>query len=169
MWSDKDYHSIPKPFLSFLSAQSPPFLPTMATFISSVSGDDVERMFDSREKVRKELINYAKLTKGHYFRLNALTTVSAISGHTVDEGLVPVPKDVLQRVMRDFITHALNADVNGELNNWSCGMLGSRWMDMDASLYGCYAIRCAFYSKTYYEGKWKHDKPYLVQIMVEKE
>ena len=133
-------------------------------FMSRVSdGADIEYQ-------RKELEVWTKIVKGSPERFFAATTVSPVSGHRADPGSCgEVSDDALRRISMDFVRLCIiGTQVNGKTNNWTNGCWGSRWMDMNPKKYGVDYIRAAFYSKKNFKGEWKGDKPFLVQIMIEK-
>ena len=128
-------------------------------------------MFDSNtnKAKRTELENYLKCIYRNHNAFMALTDFGAIDGATVDESCVPIDKGIIQQIMRDFVMLNLGRPkINGKVNNWSCGDMGSRWMDMDASKYGLAYIRCALYSKKFAQGEWRTDKPFVIRITCEK-
>jgi len=120
--------------------------------------------------LRKEIEDYQKCILGNYDRLMALTELSATCGSYLDsESCASVPKPVLKEVLIKVMRLLLNGmEVKGGYGNWSCGGFGSRWIDLDAKEFGLDHIRCAFYSKKNYQGVWKHDKPYVIDVVVEK-
>jgi hypothetical protein len=132
---------------------------------------------DKVEVLRKELIDFQKCVKGNPQRLLALCDIGAIDGHQLDsECCQPVSAITCQAVMREAVLKiATGMSVDGKDGNWSCGFLGSRWFDLDASDYGCAYIRCAFYSRKHFNDKasdkeavWPCDKPYMLRITIEK-
>jgi hypothetical protein len=122
------------------------------------------------EVLRKEIQDYQKCILGNHDRMVALTHIFGASGHTLDpESCSEVPRDLVKTIMRDLVSRLLaGMEVKGGYGNWSCGGFGSRWIDLDAKDYGLDHIRCAFYSKKHYQGVWKHDKPYVIDVVVEK-
>ena len=122
------------------------------------------------EPLRKELAAFQKCVEGDGWRLLSLCEVSAISGYALDpESCAPIDPKVLKAVAgAAFKKVAEGMEVNGKFGQWSCGFLGSRWFDLKAEDFGLDYVRCAFYSKKHYTGKWECDKPYMIQITAEK-
>ena len=120
--------------------------------------------------LRKELIAFQKCVKGDGWRLLSLCEVSALCGSAIDPGCcAPIDRKVLKAVDGAAVKKVVEGmEVNGEFGQWSCGFLGSRWFDLKAEDFGLDYVRCAFYSKKHYKGKWEHDKPYVIQITAEK-
>jgi hypothetical protein len=124
---------------------------------------------DSLATRRTELENYQKWVKGNPARLFAITNINAIDGGKIDDCCAIVGKDVCQIVMRDAVKEVVKGlKVNGKRGQWNNGCFGSQWFDMDAKGYGLDYIRCAFYNKKTYAGTWPEDKPYMIQITIEK-
>jgi len=147
----------------------------MSATIKSISVAEEAEMFGpgANERLavlRKELADWQKCVKGEYFRLCGLTQICAIDGHRLDAGnCAPIEKALLKRVMADFVSIVLEGrPITGGQGNWSCGFMGSRWLDMDASKYDLDYIRVAFYSRKHFKDNWTCDKPYIIQITCEK-
>jgi len=132
---------------------------------------ELDELFNDKanEAKRTELANYIKCVAYNHDRFMALTDLRAMDGSRVDNCCAPIEKETIKQIMRDFVMIALDMPkINGKINNWNSGGMGSRWLDMDASEYGLDYIRCAFYSKKFYGSEWRSDKPFAVQIMCEK-
>lgn len=157
----------------------------MASTASFHTCDDPKDIFLEKDKVnalRTELENYLKCVKGNYDRLLALTSISSIDAYGLNQKCCDrIPnwrikdKDgkcvggVSVETSREIILRILNGQkVNGKDGEWSCGFLGSRWCDLDASKWGIDYVRCAFYSKKSCKGGWTLDKPFAIQIICEK-
>jgi hypothetical protein len=125
--------------------------------------------------LRKEMEDYAKCMKGNQERIKALTFIGVCAGHWIDPEVCDVvPKETMIKIANDLAYRIyMGTNVNGTLNNWNVGFMGSRWLDMDGEIYGVDSIRASFYSKKHYgmrsNEKWPYDEPYAIQIMVEKE
>jgi hypothetical protein len=139
----------------------------------ALSKDEIDEMFNpvSNQERGKELEDFTKCVKGNPSRFMALCNMTVICGSELEAFCCkPVDKDILRRILRDageMIIYG-NMKVNGKVNNWSNGNIGSRWFDMDAKKYGVNYIRGAFYSKKHYKSEWKCDTPYAINIIVEK-
>lgn len=125
--------------------------------------------------LRKEMQNYAKrVAERGTEEFFTITNIDVLSAHHKFPGeCEPVPKETLIKIGRDFVYILCSGTkVNATLNNWNVGFLGSRWLDMKGEIYGVDRIRAAFYSKKHYgmrsDKEWPYDKPYAIQIMVEK-
>lgn len=125
---------------------------------------------DVIDTLRKELTDFQKCVKGNHLRLMALCDVSAIDGHYLDSvACKPVSVATCQSVMREAVHKIVSGmKVDGKDGNWSCGFLGSRWFDLAAETYDCAYIRCAFYSRKHYKGRWPVEQPYMLRITIEK-
>ena len=126
---------------------------------------------DKIEKQRKELQVFLNCVKHNPEAFEKLCDLGIVSGHELDsECCAPVEKKVLLKVGLDFVKLLLSGEqkINGKMGHWSCGFMGSRWCDLKASDYGLDYVRCAFYSKNFYEGEWKHTEPFVIQITCEK-
>lgn len=122
-------------------------------------------------RMRTELENFTRVIKNKPLCFFALCELGFIDGANVDDCCEPVPTETMARVKKDVFEKLMSGDmmVDGTDGNWSVGSFGSRWFDLDAKAYGLDYIRGAFYSKSFAEdGVWEHDKPYVIQVMVEK-
>ena len=88
---------------------------------------------------RKELKEWIKTVKDRQQPVNAWATVSG------------VPKEDEQGILQQVSPYLVH-DVDGKPGNWSCGEIGSRWLDCmvrNPSGAGNYEVRVAFYSKKF--------------------
>jgi hypothetical protein len=117
-----------------------------------------------------ELKNFLKCIKGNPAMFLAICEYAGIDGHRLDpECCAPIDKKLIYTILRDAIAIITdNRPINGKPENWSCGCFGSRWLDIDPRPYDLDYIRCAFYSKKTSKKDWKHEKPYAIQITIEK-
>ena len=123
------------------------------------------------EQLRKELEIFLNCVKGNYANFQKLCFFSLVDGHKLDPTVCdPLDKQTLHAVGFHFINLMLDGKqkINGETNNWSCGFMGSRWCDLNAADFDLDHIRAAFYSKKHYQGEWKYEKPFVIQITCEK-
>jgi hypothetical protein len=125
---------------------------------------------DYHKTITDELKQFVKCIHQNHPRLMALCSVAAIDGYSISESCEKLPKGKLSEVLHDFVDLLLHSQFkfNGKTEDWSIGFMGSRWLDMKAEPYDVDYIRAAFYSKKTYKGEWKSDKPYRIQITVEK-
>jgi hypothetical protein len=127
------------------------------------NGNPIWESNDHIAKLRKGLENYQKLVKGNIDAIAGLTEIQMISKN----GSVPKPQ--LQLIMMQCLHIIFNgAKINNTKNNWSVANCGAPWMDVDTSESGVDFIRVAFFSKNYFQGNWKSDKPIILQIFAEK-
>jgi hypothetical protein len=135
--------------------------------------EDIMKLLDEgvNDKKKKELENFLKTCEKNPSLLFAICSFSAISGHSLDpECCAPVEKELLQGAMTACVERILEGcKVNGKDGHFSCGGMGSRWLDLNrwAKSVKLDYVRCAFYSKKFSE-EWKQEKPYSIQITVEK-
>ena len=133
----------------------------------------IDKMMDetANDLKKKELQNFLKVCEGKPSLLRQICDIGAIDGHSLDsEACAPIERFFIYKAMSHCVNRILEGcEVNGKDGHFSCGFLGSRWMDLDdwARAYGLTHCRCAFYSKKFSE-EWKSDKPYLIQLTVEK-
>jgi hypothetical protein len=144
----------------------------MAKIISDPA--EIEKMMngETNDVKRKELENFLTVCAGNYFLLTSICDIGVIDGHHLDpESCSPIDESLLREAMKECVRKIIRGcKVNGKDGNFSAGFMGSRWMDLNewARSNGLTYCRCAFYSKKFYEGKWASDKPYRIQITVEK-
>ena len=134
---------------------------------------DASEVFASDDKVKKitkELETFLKCCKSNPDFLDRNLALYVLDGGNLDPHCCKViDTDVKSKVAQDFFKLLLAGQkINGKDENWCVGWMGSRWCDMKAERYGLDYIRCAFYTKSSYEGEWKHSKPYVIQITAEK-
>ena len=140
----------------------------------SISVPETSDLFNEAKSKRqhKELETFLNCCKNNPAFISKALNVYAVCGSELSPDVcVPTEKALRSRIAQDFF-RLLEAGqkVNGKENNWCNGCFGSRWCDMDAEKYGVDYIRCAFYSKSSYDPKkkWTQDKPFVVQITIEK-
>ena len=138
--------------------------------ICPATADEMYPANDILEEMRKEMIDFQKCVAGKEGLFFALTDISAVCGSAFSDCCARIPRPVLREVLMAATLRIIhgNMKVDGKMGHWSMGGFGSRWADMDGSHWGLDYIRCAFYSKKFHKGEWKHDKPYRIQIMCEK-
>ena len=127
---------------------------------------------EKNDELRNELKNFIKCIKGNPGMFLGICEYGGIDGHSLDPGCcVAIDEKLIYTILRDAISIITgNRPIDGKEGNWSCGCFGSRWLDIDAKPYGVDYIRCAFYSrKTHKTEKWKSEKPYVINITIEKE
>jgi hypothetical protein len=137
----------------------------------SVSTDPKFETNETLEAMRQEVRDYQRCVKQNSARFGALTDVQAVCGSAFDsESCAPISRDVLRAVLAHAVTRIIDGEmrVTGGTNNWSVGFMGSRWIDLNASEFGLDYVRCAFFSKKFFKGEWKGDKPFKIQIICEK-
>jgi hypothetical protein len=126
---------------------------------------------DHQKSITQELKQFVTCIHNNEDRLVALCSVDAIDAFAVNpEVCVKLPKGVLSTVMFDFVELLLTKKFkfNGKQEDWSIGSMGNRWLNMKAESYDVDFVRAAFYSKKTSKREWKSDKPYRIQITVEK-
>lgn len=129
----------------------------------------IKAKMDSVDARRDELRAWQKCVRGNAARLMALTDISVVCGNTRDpESCVPVSQRTLGLIGATLL-HRITRGVslNGKTGNWSCGYMGSRWMDLNAKDYGVDYVRAGFFSRKF-GGTRPGGKPYAIQVMVEK-
>ena len=129
-------------------------------------------MFDENRHaaLRKELADYQKCVDGNPARFLALTDFSGIDGYDLDpECCARIPVKTIHRIMESFMLGLIDEGypIKGGKDAWSVGSMGSRWLDMNAELFGITYIRAAFYSKKHFKGEWPSQKPYMIRITCE--
>ena len=137
--------------------------------ISIVNEPDLK--YETLEAMRQEVRDYQRCVTKNPARFLALTDCRAVCGSALDsECCAPIPRKVLEQVLQHAVYRILDGDmqIKGGYNNWSVGFMGSRWIDLDASQWGLDYVRCAFYSKKFFQNEWKGDKPYKLHITCEK-
>jgi hypothetical protein len=140
----------------------------------SISFPDVSSLFNEEKssKQLKELETFLNCCKGNQdFVMNQLNIYTVCGSELDSDVCVPVPRALRSEIAQDLYGLLIKGQkVNGKPNHWSNGCFGSRWCDLDAKKYGVTYVRCAFYSKSSYDPKkeWKQDKPFVIQITVEK-
>jgi hypothetical protein len=120
---------------------------------------------------RDELEAFLKVIVGKPHLLEGICEFGFVDGSNVSDCCAPIPdfQALSHRIFHELVINMLKGmKANGKAKQWKCGFLGSRWLDMDPRKYGLDSIRCAFYSKKYAVSEWKYQKPYVIQIMLEK-
>ena len=142
-----------------------------ATFTTHSNLSDVFISQDRNDTLRKGLENYMKVVAGNPLAFLGLTEFGIISGHKIDSCCAPVSDDILRKVLEYYmnvIVWGRDREINGKMDHWSVGFLGSQWMDIDAKQFGVTHIRASFVSKKTHVGEWKSDKPVIIRVQVEK-
>jgi len=126
---------------------------------------------EKNDELLNELKNFLKCIKGNAFMFLAICEYGGIDGHRLaPECCSPIDEKLIYTILGDAISIITgNRPIDGEKGNWSCGCFGSRWLDINAKPYGLDYIRCAFYSRKTSSKEWKHEKPYAINITIEKE
>ena len=141
--------------------------------VQILSAKEAMNMFisDNKHKVlMDELTIYQKVVKYNPQMFYKITTASFVCGSDIDpESCSPITEEIKNSIIRYVFSKILDGmKINGEFENWSCGFLGSRWFDIDASKFGISYIRVAFYSKKYNPQSVIGDKPFFITITAEK-
>jgi hypothetical protein len=126
----------------------------------------------TNDQKKKELENFLKVCGTHgEFLLHQICGIGAMDGHSLDpECCAPIERSLIQKAMKMCVSRIVNGcKVNGKDGHFSCGFMGSRWLDLNdwARQNGLTYCRCAFYSKKFSED-WEYDKPYQIMLTVEK-
>lgn len=141
--------------------------------VTVLNQKEMDEMFDKKryDSLRKELADFQKCVHQNFPLLSALCEIWTIDGAGLDPSVCqPVDREVRRKIAQDAVISILKGKgISGEEENWRVGCFGSRWFDMNGEKYGVDSIRAAFYSKKFYKDQWEHDKPYCIEITVEKE
>ena len=137
-----------------------------------MTADEMSKMFDEADEkcdpMRDELKNYLKCIHKHPKVMSELTRFIVEDGSIHEPRLLKkVSYDTTMEVGCGIVQMLLNGKmkVDGSEGNWSVGFMGSRWFDYEhEQLDYC---RVAFYSKKFYKGEWKSNKPYLIKATME--
>jgi hypothetical protein len=138
-------------------------MPEQKTFVNGkqVSPDELDRLTDETrlEDLRKELDVFVMLLNTRPDLLMRATCVYNAGDQTGFD------KDRLTQFLFNH-SHAVGAGAGAEVGEWSCGFLGSRWVDAPVGRHG-ETRRLAFYSRKHDPQNFKQipSKCFLVYLM----